>query len=165
MAHDDLDLHDSWAAVKAIPGALVVDAKDVWDACSRNESSALGMVDRRSAIEALALRQALTWSGTPLRWVHSNAMVADVLTKGNAAVFDRALRFATSGRWRLIDDPSLTSAKKQAKQGLDDLDEVKGGDRPNGKRAAVHFAMQALAIVTLRGLAGMGRWYPKPVVA
>ena len=153
MTHDDMDLHNSWAAVKAIPGVLVVDAKDVWDACSRNESSALGMIDRRSAIEALALRQALSWSRTPLRWVHSNAMVADVLTKGNPAVFERALRFATSGRWRLIDDPSFTSAKKRAKQGLDDLDEIK----PNGKRSAVHLALQGLAIMTLKGLAGMGR--------
>ena len=40
-----------------IGGCFIIDAKGVFDAICRNESAALSMQDKRSAVEGLALRE------------------------------------------------------------------------------------------------------------
>ena len=67
-----IDLQSSWELCPAILGALVIDAKSV-GLVREARILALGMLDKRAAIEALALRQALRWSRITLRWVHSQA--------------------------------------------------------------------------------------------
>ena len=55
-----------WAeACPAIPGALIMDCRGIFDALN-SESSGLGMKDKRSAVEALALRRAMNSTGTTL---------------------------------------------------------------------------------------------------
>ena len=60
---------------------LLSDAKGVFDAIHRSESAALSMQDKRSAVEGLALREGIGRTKTLLRWCHSEANVADALTK------------------------------------------------------------------------------------
>ena len=50
-----------------IPCCLVLDCKALWDGLARSESSALGMRDKRVAIEALALKRGLASTSTDLR--------------------------------------------------------------------------------------------------
>ena len=45
---------------------LVLDARDLYDAVAENESATCAC-DRRSAMEALALKQALSWGNTAPR--------------------------------------------------------------------------------------------------
>ena len=52
-------------AYALIPGALVLDCRGVYDALSKSESSALGMTDRRSGLEALALTRGMRRPGPP----------------------------------------------------------------------------------------------------
>eukprot|EP00969_Alexandrium_andersonii_P356901 15447572-Alexandrium_andersonii.AAC.1 len=65
-----------------------MDAKGVYDAVGRSESAALAMRDKRSAVEGLALKQALSSSRTLLRWCHSGVNVADGLTKASQGAVD-----------------------------------------------------------------------------
>lgn len=67
------DLKEAAEAICAIPGVLILDCKALWDSLEKSESSALGMLDKRVAIEALALKRSLIASNTVLRWVHSDA--------------------------------------------------------------------------------------------
>ena len=67
--------------IKLVMGTLLVDAKGIYDALARSESAALSMKDKRSAIEGLALKAALTETRTAIRWCHSGVNVADALTK------------------------------------------------------------------------------------
>ena len=60
---------------------LIIDAKGVFDAIHRSESAALSTQDPRSAVEGLALREAIGQTKTLLRWCHSEANVAGALTK------------------------------------------------------------------------------------
>eukprot|EP00974_Lingulodinium_polyedra_P101507 9833229-Lingulodinium_polyedra.AAC.1 len=59
--------------------------------------------------------------GTELRWVHSEAMPADGLTKGSSAARAVLQDFLTRGYWRLVRDPEFTSAKKRRAQGRSDI--------------------------------------------
>ena len=71
-----------WAeACKRNPGALVMDCRGVFDALDKSESSALGMKDERSALEALALKRGMALPHTSLLWCHSGAQLADCMTK------------------------------------------------------------------------------------
>ena len=70
------------------------------------------MLDKFAAIDALALRQVLRWSGIELRWIHSQAVIGDALTKCSSAAWqrlDRVLQTSSSG---LVGDLAFVSSKK-----------------------------------------------------
>ena len=69
--------------ISKVGGCLIIDAKGVFDAIHRSESAALSMQDKRWAVEGLALREAFGRIRTLLRWCHSEANVADALTKAD----------------------------------------------------------------------------------
>ena len=45
--------------ISKVGGCLIIDAKGVFDAIHRSESAALSVQDKRSAVEGLALREAI----------------------------------------------------------------------------------------------------------
>ena len=104
--------------ITSVPGCLVVDAKCLFDSLCRSERSGLGMPDKRSAIEALSLRQGLHQTSTLVRWVHSLAMIADGLTKDGDQAREVTLKFATDYMWRLVHDEKFTSARRHKAAGM-----------------------------------------------
>ena len=50
---------------------------------ARSSSSCLGLIDKKSGLEALALKQNLVECGAMIRWCHSAVQVGDVVTKGS----------------------------------------------------------------------------------
>ena len=66
---------------RQIPAALVVDCRGVFDALARSSSSCLGLKDKKSGLEALALKQSLVECGPMILWCHSAAQLGDVATK------------------------------------------------------------------------------------
>ncbi len=137
----------------------MLDARDLYDAVAKNESAACGMNDCRSAIEALALKQALLWGGTRLRWVHSQAQLADVLTRTSTGLIGRMLHFLSDGRWRLVDDPMFTSARKRAAAGIEVLGDVPhdkapsppSTSTPSRESMTLFGLLEATAVLTLWG--------------
>jgi hypothetical protein len=116
-----LDLARAQQHVLHVPGVLILDCKALWDGLARSESSALGMKDKRVAIEALALKRTLEATDTQLSWVHSLAQWADCMTKDSPTGRDVFLKFAKTGIWRLVYDPKFESARKRAAKGLEIL--------------------------------------------
>ena len=119
-----LDLYKANEAISQVPGVLILDCKSLYDSVKSSESSALGMSDKRAAIEALALKRALAATNTWIRWVHSEAQLADVLTKATGPGRELFLRFMRSGRWRLVYDPTFTSARNRTKAGTGTLEDA-----------------------------------------
>ena len=119
-----LDLYKANEAISQVPGVLILDCKSLYDSVKSSESSALGMSDKRAAIEALALKRALASTNTWIRWVHSEAQLADVLTKGTGPGRELFLRFMRTGRWRLVYDPTFTSARNRTKAGAGTLEDL-----------------------------------------
>ena len=116
-----VDLKDIRGSLRQTQATMVTDCKGLYDALARSVSAGLGADDRRSAIEALGLQQSMEEGATELRWVHSEAMPADGLTKGSSAARSVLADFLTRGYWRLVQDPSFTSAKKRRQQGREDI--------------------------------------------
>ncbi len=111
----DVDLKEPHTAVSKISGTVVIDAKALYDVLQKKDlnSSGAGLKDKFSALEALCLMESLEKYQTNVRWVHSNAQVADALTKPlPSGILEKIL---TEGRWALVYDPDFTSAKKLKK--------------------------------------------------
>ena len=95
---------------------FIIDAKGVFDAIHRSESAALSMQDKRSAVEGLALREGIGRTKTLLKWCHSEANVADALTKLENRAHDLLRKFLQAKVWRIVWDPDFTSSKKLKQQ-------------------------------------------------
>ena len=100
---------------RQIPAAL---------ALARSSSSCLGLKDKKSGLEALALKQSLVECGTMIRWWHSAAQLGDVVTKDSDVARAPGELFVRRGfRWKLMHDPKFESSRNRAKRGIDTLDE------------------------------------------
>ena len=102
--------------ISKVGGCLIIDAKCVFDAIHQSESAALSMQDKRSAVEGLALRETIGRTRTLLGWSHSEANVADVLTKAYNRAHELLRKFLQSSVWRIVWDPEFTSSKKLKQQ-------------------------------------------------
>ena len=76
-----LDLRNWQSEARQFLAALVVDCRGVYDDLARSSCSCLGLKDKKSGLEALALKQSLVECGTVIRWCHSAAQLGDVVTK------------------------------------------------------------------------------------
>ncbi|CAK0793305.1 unnamed protein product [Prorocentrum cordatum] len=72
-------------AISACPGVLVTDGKSGHDAIEKNEPAGLELRDKRTSIECLGIRSQKEQTALQIRWVHSDAMLADGLTKDRPA--------------------------------------------------------------------------------
>ena len=118
-------------ACSMIPGALILDARGVYDALSRSESTCLGLRDRRSGFEALALKRNMQATGCLLRWTHSDAQLADCLTKdADKARASFELLESRGYTWRLVYDPRFTASRKRTAKGVDVLDNMPEEEDP-----------------------------------
>ena len=112
---------NKWSAneqIPLLPRALVLDCEALYDGVSRSDSSALGWADKRSTLEAMALKISLSSTGTHLHWVHSEAQLADVMTKSSGPSRNIFAEFMKRDRWRIIFHPQMRSARKRKIEGL-----------------------------------------------
>ena len=111
----EVSLKEPSKAVKQITGAVVIDARALFDVLRKRDlnSSGAGLKDKFSALEILCLIESLEANSTMVRWVHSDAQLADALTKPlPLGVLHKAM---IEGKWTLSYDPDFTSAKRLKK--------------------------------------------------
>ena len=121
-----VDLGDYVSEIRKVPAALVCDCKSFFDAVNARESAGLGMRDKRSAIETLAIRNSCRETETPVLWVHSDAQIADGLTKGKVSFRLEEFFGAHAQIWRVIFDTVTLSARRRKVLGPGPLDEIAG---------------------------------------
>ena len=110
-------------AAAQIPAALVLDSRGVYDALAQSESACLGLKDKRSGLEALSMKRSLVGTQCGLRWTHSAVQLADCMTKDSEEAQKPLELLKRRGwKWRLVFNPSFTSARKRAQKGHDVLD-------------------------------------------
>ena len=102
-----------------VPGTLITDCKAFYDGVVMSVSAGLGLDERRTAIEALALRQAFEAGGTVVRWVHSHAQLADGLTKASQQALNvimssgikrqitATMRYGNLQFWKFVHNPII----------------------------------------------------------
>ena len=66
---------------KMPPGLMVTDCKSLFDAVERHQEQGLGLSEKRTAVEVLAIRQISKATNITTKWVNSDRRLADILTK------------------------------------------------------------------------------------
>jgi len=106
--------------VQSVPGTLVTDSRSVYDKLQRPYISPTGE-SKKIDIELTALKQSQNETGLEVRWVNSEAMLANTLTKrGEDQQMNRFI--ACQQVWRIVEDPERFSGKRLKQQGRDFLD-------------------------------------------
>ena len=114
--------------VAQVPAVLVTDSTNVYDKLNTEVYVPKGP-ERRVSLEMLGLKQGIEETSLELRWVHSDAQLANSLTKDNEQ--HQLNKFYQLGhRWKIVEDPEMKSAKRRKKLGLDALDD---GDQQPGE--------------------------------
>ena len=108
----DVNLRNPGTEIRSIPGILVTDAKSLYDVLHKEDlnSAAGGLQEKYSALELLSLCERVRDGQTSVRWVNSDAQIADSLTKPTKP--GALHQLLQTGRWRLVYDPEFTSAKR-----------------------------------------------------
>ena len=112
MVGHNIPTKDPATIVRRSPGIMVTDAKSLYDIIKKGvqNTSGLGLKEKYSALDMLSVFQRLAKCGTETRWVHSEAQLADAMTKHVPG--SSLINFLQTGTWTLVHDPKFTSAKK-----------------------------------------------------
>ena len=114
-------VHEPEALVSKICGVLVTDSRNVYDRVTKPYISPKG-AQKKVDIELMAIKESQTLTGLEVRWVNSEAQLANSLTKRGED--HQITRFISLGqRWRIIHDPDMFSGKKRKAQGLGPLEQ------------------------------------------
>ena len=112
--------------VSLTPGILVTDSKNLWDKLSK-ETLVIKGAEKRSDIEAIALKESQENTQLQLRWVHSDAMLANSWTKP-AEKWQVQLFEKMNQHWRIVHDSNMVSARRRKAEGINPMvssDDVK----------------------------------------
>ena len=71
---------------------------------------------KKTNIELLALKEAQRNHGVIIRWVHSEAQLANSLTKHNSQEME--LYYRMQHTWRIVEDEQMMSARRRKTAGL-----------------------------------------------
>ena len=93
------------------PGIVVTDSKNLYDRMDKDTPTIKGE-EKRATMEALALKDSATDSGTMIRWVHSDAQLVNSLTKPTEKG-QIHLYFQMGQKWRIVYDEKMKSARRR----------------------------------------------------
>ena len=98
------------------PGILITDSRNFFDKLWKDTPIIKG-AERRADIEALTVKDSMPDTGLMLRWVHSDAQLANSHTKPSEKHQVHLFQKLHS-HWRIIHDPDMMSARRRKAAGL-----------------------------------------------
>ena len=116
----ELDVRNPDECVRKVPGTLVTDSRNVYDKLNTEVLTIKG-AERKSNLELLSVKEAQQRTQLHVRWVHSEAQLANSLTKANGG-HEMELFYRMNHAWRIVEDPSMKSARRRKAEGLPPLD-------------------------------------------
>ena len=119
-----LDVRDPDSCVRKVPGTLITDSRNVYDKLSTEVLTIKG-AERKSNLELLSVKEAQQRTDLQVRWVHSEAQLANSLTKQNGG-HELELYYKMGHSWRIVEDPSMRSARKRKAEGHSPLENLTG---------------------------------------
>ena len=129
LEYGNVDVRDAQGCVSRVPGCVVTDSRNVYDKLN-NEVLVVKGAEKRTDLELLGLKEAQAATGLSIRWVHSEAQLANSLTKvGNCRELE--LHYKTGHQRRIVEDDQMRSARKRKQEGmapLAGLEEEKTGE-------------------------------------
>ena len=111
----EVDIHDIDNHVSRVGGVLITDSRKVYDRVEKPYITPKG-AQRRVDLELLTIKEAQARTKLRTRWVSSQAMLANSLTKKGEDV--QLGRFVQMGQvWRIVDDQNMFSGRKRIAMG------------------------------------------------
>ena len=115
-----IDIRQVNKSVNLIRGCLVTDSRNVFDKLATEAVCTRG-AEKRVDLDLMSLKDAQLRNQVIVRWVHSDAQIANSLTKGKE-LHQLHLFYEMNQRWRVVDDETMSSARKRKEKGLKPLD-------------------------------------------
>ena len=109
---------------REVPGAVVTDSKNVYDRL-KNTIFVVKGAEKRIAVEMMSLKEAQQANHVAFRWVHSDAQLANSLTKSDEQHQLNQLHH-NKGYWRIVEDESMKSARNRKQLGLGPVGDAGG---------------------------------------
>ena len=106
--------------VSRVPGCVITDSRNVYDKMMGEVVSIKG-AEKRANIELLGLKESQWSTKVQIRWVHSEAQLANALTKAGSKELE--LFYKMGFKWRIVEDEKMRSARKRKAQGLEPLED------------------------------------------
>ena len=122
LLYGNINVHDPDAAVHRVTGGVITDSRNVYDKLV-TEVMAFKGAERRTLVELLSLKESQERLQTHIRWVHSEAQLANALTKAGPCQ-ELELFYRMGHQWRIVEDPEMRSAKKRKSEGIEPLTSV-----------------------------------------
>ena len=112
----NVDVRDAQGCVSRVPGCVVTDSRNVYDKLN-NEVLVVKGAEKRTDLELLGLKESQATTGLAIRWVHSEAQLANSLTKvGNCREVE--LYYKMRHQWRIVEDEQMRSARRRKQEGM-----------------------------------------------
>ena len=105
----------------SVKGCLVTDSRNVFDKLQTEVLSFRG-AEKRTNVELLALKESQLSTQLLIRWVHSEAQLANALTKESSLAKELELFYRMDFRWKIVEDEEMKSARKRRSVGLEPLE-------------------------------------------
>ena len=115
LLHGAGDTRDSASDVQKVLGCLITDSRNVYDKLETSVLSIKG-AEKRTNIEMIALKESQEQTGLVLRWVHSEAQLANALTKRHNCK-ELELFYSMGHCWKIVEDPEMRSARRRRADG------------------------------------------------
>ena len=106
-------------AVRRVQGGLITDSRNVFDKL-QTEVLVIKGAEKKSNIELIGLKEAQARTHVQIRWVHSEAQLANALTKSGTH-HELELYYRMRHSWRIVEDPEMQSARKRKSKGMPPL--------------------------------------------
>ena len=103
--------------VNLMPGCVITDSRNVYDKLS-TEVLCMRGAEKRTDLELLSLKDAQLTNKVLVRWVHSEAQLANSLTKARE-MRQLNLYYDMKQSWCIVEDSYMSSARKRKQQGID----------------------------------------------
>lgn len=116
-----VDIRSIDSSVNRIPGTVITDSRNVFDRLETEVIQPGTGAEKRTTLELLALKGSQMRNGTRYRWVHSEAQLANGLTK-EREYHQLSLFYQLNQRWRIVADDQRASARRRKAQGLGPLE-------------------------------------------
>ena len=119
ILYGTVDVRHPERSVKRIGGTVITDSRNVYDKLNTEVLVVKG-AEKRANLELISLKESQQSTALGIRWVHSEAQLANSLTKGGSKEIE--LFYQMNAAWRIVEDDKMQSARKRRSEGLAPLE-------------------------------------------
>ena len=112
----NVDPRAALEVVRRVPGCLITDSRNVYDKLNTEVLIVKG-AEKRTDLELMGLKESQYTTDLSIRWVHSEAQLANSLTKAGGGK-EIEMYYQMRYQWRIVEDEQMRSARRRRQDGV-----------------------------------------------